>query len=204
MSPRAHWNALYKSREPTTLSWYEAQPEQSMALLDQLGIEARTSIIDVGGGASVLVDTLLSRGCRDLTVLDISGAALEHARTRLGARAATVKWIEADITRVDLGTGAYDVWHDRAVFHFLTHEDDRRAYVSAMSRALRASGVALIATFAPDGPQRCSGLEVVRYDAEGLARELGKDFALERAVHDVHHTPTGKPQAFTFAVLRRL
>jgi SAM-dependent methyltransferase len=195
---------VYASKTPPELSWYQPEPARSLELLDRLGIEPTSAIIDVGGGASTLVDALLDRGARNVTVLDISAAALAHARARLGARAASVAWIEADITRVDLGTGVYDVWHDRAVFHFLTDEGNRRAYVAAMSRALRTGGIALIATFAPDGPQRCSGLEVVRYDAEGLAREVGNDFALDRAVHDVHHTPTGKAQAFTFAVLRRL
>ena len=156
-----------------------------------------------GGGASTLVDALLDRGVAKVTVLDISRAALEHAKARLGARAALVEWIEADITRVELGVSAlYDVWHDRAVFHFLTNPDDRRRYVAAARRALRPGGAALIATFSLHGPSRCSGLDVVRYDSELLARELGSEFSVERSVDDLHRTPSGVAQAFTYTVLR--
>jgi ubiquinone/menaquinone biosynthesis C-methylase UbiE len=185
------------------LSWYQPKPRQSLELLDQLGVGPSTAIIDVGGGASTLVDALLDRHLAKITVLDISGTALEHARARLGQRNTAVVWIEADITHVDLGEDAYDVWHDRAVFHFLTDAEDRRRYVDAASRALRQGGAALIATFSPHGPTRCSGLDVIRYDAESLAREFGSEFVLERSLHDVHHTPSGSAQAFTFTVLRR-
>jgi SAM-dependent methyltransferase len=203
-SSKAHWEKVYGSRAPTELSWYQSQPTRSLELLEQLGVGASSAIIDVGGGASTLVDALLDRGFDNLTVLDISHSALEHAKARLGARAASVKWIEADVTSADLGAGAlYDVWHDRAVFHFLTNAEDRRRYVAAASHSLRPGGAALIATFSPQGPARCSGLDVVRYDSAQLARELGSAFSLEHSVDDLHHTPSGTEQAFTYTVLRR-
>jgi SAM-dependent methyltransferase len=200
---KARWDEVYGSRAPSQLSWYQAQPTPSLELLADLGIGPSTSVIDVGGGASTLVDALLDQHLDKITVLDISGTALEHARARLGLRSAAVVWIEADVTRADLDTAAYDVWHDRAVFHFLTDAGDRRRYVAAASRALRPGGAAVIATFSLQGPTRCSGLDVVRYDSELLARELGSEFALERSLDDVHHTPSGGAQAFTFTVLRR-
>jgi SAM-dependent methyltransferase len=203
MNSKAHWDTVYGSKAPTEVSWYESRPTQSLALLAQLGVKASTAIIDVGGGASALADALLDLGCTDISVLDISGAALAHAKARLGERAASVKWIEGDITRVELPTERFDVWHDRAVFHFLTDHDDRRHYVHAAARALRPGGTAIIATFSPQGPMRCSGLEVVRYDSELLALEFGNEFALERSIDDVHHTPAGVAQSFTFTVLRR-
>lgn len=200
---RVHWEEVYGSRAPAELSWYQPTPLRSLELLDQLGVGPSTSIIDVGGGASTLVDALLDRHLNTIAVLDISGTALEHAKRRLGPRSSAVVWIEADITRVDLGAAAYDVWHDRAVFHFLTNDEDRRRYVTAASRALRPGGVALIATFSLQGPAHCSGLNVMRYDAEHLAREFGSEFSLERSLDDVHLTPSGVVQAFTFTVLRR-
>jgi SAM-dependent methyltransferase len=201
---KAHWEAVYRSKSPTELSWYQPRPTRSLELLEQLGTTPATSIIDVGGGTSMLVDALLDRGVARVAVLDISRAALELSKARLGARAASVEWIEADITRADLDTDArYDVWHDRAVFHFLTNRDDRRRYVSAASRALGPGGVALIATFSLQGPSRCSGLDVVRYDSELLGREFGSEFSVERSVDELHHTPSGVVQAFTYTMLRR-
>ncbi|MEP7064534.1 MAG: class I SAM-dependent methyltransferase [Gemmatimonadota bacterium] len=201
-SSRSHWNAVYESKAPTELSWYQSRPERSLELLEQLGVEASTAIIDVGGGASTLVDALLDRSA-NVAVLDLSHAALEHAKARLGPRAASVVWIEADITNADLGSDSYDVWHDRAVFHFLTTSEDRRMYVATAGRAIRSGGAAIIATFSLGGPTRCSGLEVVRYDAALLAREFGGEFTLEHSVEDVHGTPWGSTQAFTYTVLRR-
>jgi ubiquinone/menaquinone biosynthesis C-methylase UbiE len=203
-SSKTHWDAVYESRSPTELSWYQPKPTRSLELLDQLGLASSTAIIDVGGGTSTLVDALLDLGLTSIAVLDISHAALEHAKTRLGARAASVEWIESDVTRANLGAAArYDMWHDRAVFHFLTSQEDRRLYVAAATRALRPGGIALIATFSPNGPTRCSGLDVVRYDSAHLARELGSGFSLERSVDELHHTPAGVVQPFTYTVLRR-
>jgi ubiquinone/menaquinone biosynthesis C-methylase UbiE len=202
-NPKAHWESVYGSRAPSEMSWYQLQPTPSLELLHQLGVGPSNAIIDVGGGASTLVDALLDQGLGKITVLDISSAALEHAKARLGPRSAAVVWIEADITRADLGAAAYDVWHDRAVFHFLTDDGDRRRYVAAASRALRPGGAAVIATFSLQGPTRCSGLDVMRYDSELLARELGSEFVLDRSLDNVHHTPSGIAQAFTYTVLRR-
>ena len=199
---QAHWNAVYTSRAPTELSWYQSQPTRSLELLEQLGAGPGTAIIDVGGGASTLVDALLDRGANNLSVLDISRAALEHAQARLGARSASVTWIEGDITNMELPERAYDVWHDRAVYHFLTSADDRHRYAEVAASALRSGGAAIIATFAPQGPTRCSGLDVVRYDSEQLAREFGNRFLLERSVDELHRTPSGSTQAFTYTILR--
>ena len=200
---KAHWDAVYTSKSPNELSWYQSRPTRSLELLQQLGAGPASTIIDVGGGASTLVDALLDRGAKNVSVLDISRAALAHARARLGARAASVTWIEADITRTDLPERAYDIWHDRAVYHFLTSAEERRAYAAVAAHALRPGGAAIIATFAPQGPTRCSGLDVVRYDSEQLARELGHEFLLDRSSDDLHRTPSGIAQAFTYTVLRR-
>jgi SAM-dependent methyltransferase len=200
---KAHWDAVYTSKSPTELSWYQSRPTRSLELLEQIGIDPATAIIDVGGGASTLVDALLDRGVNSVSVLDISRAALEHAQARLGARAASVTWIEADITSADLPERAYDVWHDRAAYHFLTSAEDRRRYADVAAHAVRPGGAAIIATFAPNGPARCSGLDVVRYDSEQLAGELGRGFSLERSIDELHQTPGGIAQAFTYTVLRR-
>ena len=201
---KAHWDAVYTSKSPNELSWYQSRPTRSLELLEQLGAAPASAIIDVGGGASTLVDVLLERGAKNVSVLDISRAALEHAQSRLGARAASVTWIEADITRTELPERAYDIWHDRAVYHFLTSAEDRRRYADVAAQALRPGGAAIIATFASHGPTRCSGLDVVRYDSEQLARELGHQFSLDRSIDEQHRTPSGIAQAFTYTVLRRL
>jgi SAM-dependent methyltransferase len=201
---KAHWDAVYTSKSPNELSWYQSRPTRSLEILGQLGAGPASAIIDVGGGASTLVDALLDRGANNVSVLDISRAALAQAQERLGARAASVTWIEADITSTDLPEHAYDVWHDRAVYHFLTSAKDRRRYAHVAAHALRPGGAAIIATFASHGPTRCSGLDVVRYDSEQLARELGQAFSLDRSIDELHHTPSGIAQAFTYTVLRRL
>jgi ubiquinone/menaquinone biosynthesis C-methylase UbiE len=202
-TPKAHWEDVHASRAPTELSWYQSRPTRSLELMEQFGSEPSTAFIDVGGGASTLVDALLDRGLRSVTVLDISHAALEHAKARLGPRAARVTWVEADITRIELGSNAYDVWHDRALFHFLTDRLERQRYVDAAARAIRPGGIALIVTFALHGPPRCSGIDVVRYSPELLAREFGTRFSFERSEDELHRTPSGGTQAFTYTVLRR-
>jgi SAM-dependent methyltransferase len=203
MDPKIHWEAIYTTRRASEMSWYEPFPTRSIELLSSAGARRDSAIIDVGGGDSRLVDALLEREFRDVTVLDISAKAIEHARARLGARADAVKWIEADVRNAELPARAYDVWHDRAVFHFLTHPDERAAYVAQVSHALRPAGSLIIATFALQGPPRCSGLEVARYDASGLARELGDEFVMQESVTDVHRTPSGVEQAFTYAMFQR-
>jgi SAM-dependent methyltransferase len=203
MKRKLHWEQVYESKRSDEVSWFQPQPVRSLELLDAAGIGSDAVTIDIGGGDSTLVDALLDRGFRDLTVLDVSAAALARARSRLGDRAAGVTWIEADVTRAGLPAGAYDVWHDRAVFHFLTDPEDRSRYVALAAQAVRPGGTLIVATFAPDGPTRCSGLEVARYDVEGLAREFAEGFVLTAGLTDVHRTPAGGEQRFTYASLRR-
>jgi trans-aconitate methyltransferase len=198
-----HWRTVYTDKQPEDVSWYQATPEQSLLALDQFGTVPSQSLIDIGGGASTLVDALLARGWRDLTVLDIAAPALAAAQVRLGERAAEVTWQVADITAWQ-PPRRYDIWHDRAVFHFLNQPEQRAAYVRALGAGLAQSGLAIIATFALDGPEKCSGLVVERYDAEKLAQTLGSGFHLEATWRDVHLTPWGASQAFTWCVFRRL
>ena len=198
-----HWNRVYETKASSAVSWYQATPVRSLALLDAVGAGPDTAIIDVGGGDATLVDELLGRGCRNVTVLDISGAALDRAAARLGKESAAVTWIAADITTAELPAAAYDVWHDRAAFHFLTEARDRARYRAAVARSLRPGGHLLLGTFATDGPPRCSGLDVVRYDPEGLHREFGADYALVSGGAEDHRTPAGATQRFAWAVLRR-
>ena len=203
--PGAHWEAVWRRRPPETVSWYEAEPARSLAIIESVAADRAAAIVDVGGGASLLVDRLLDAGYRDLTVLDVSGAAIERARARVGrrARAATVCWVVGDATdwRPDR---RFEVWHDRAVFHFLVDGADRRRYVAALRSALRPSGHAVLATFGPDGPTTCSGLPTRRYSAAGLAAELGDGFVLQHAELAVHVTPTGAEQQFQWAVFQRV
>ena len=202
---RQHWQRVYLERDASKVSWFEDSPVASLELLATANLTCASSVIDVGGGASGLVDALLAKGYDNLTVLDISSAALNVARARLGTAAERrVTWLSADITKADLPAAAYDVWHDRAVFHFLTDASSRAAYLTALKSALRANGHALIATFAPDGPLKCSGLDTVRYDAAELLEVLGADeFKLleDRVVQ--HITPSGGTQLFTYALFRR-
>lgn len=203
MDRKTHWDGVYTTKQSTEVSWYQAAPTRSLALLREAGAGPRTAILDVGGGDSTLVDAVVDGALGRMTVLDVSGAALARAQARLGARAGEVTWIEADVTRAALPAHAFDVWHDRAVFHFLTEPEDRARYAAVAAAAVRPGGTLLMATFAPDGPTRCSGLEVARYDPEALARALGEAFALTRGFGDVHHTPAGGEQRFTVAVFRR-
>ena len=197
-----HWQEVYEKKGATAVSWYAPHLERSLELIREVAPPG-AAIIDVGGGASTLVDDLLAAGFDALTVLDISAAALDIAQRRLGERGRGVHWMQSDITRAALPAAAYDVWHDRAVFHFLTDEADRRAYVATLSRSLRDGGHAVIATFAPDGPPRCSGLDVVRYDAAALLAQLGGAFSLRRSLEEGHTTPAGVAQRFLFCVFRK-
>jgi SAM-dependent methyltransferase len=198
-----HWNAVYRAKRTDQMSWYQPLPTRSIELLLRNGATEESEIIDVGAGDATLVDALLERGFRHVTVLDISGTALERAQARLGARADGVTWIEADIRDAELPAGAFDVWHDRAVFHFLTRQDDRDRYVAQLASALRHGGILIMATFALEGPPQCSGLATMRYDASGVERALGHDFVLRESVTDVHRTPAGVEQAFTYAAFTR-
>jgi SAM-dependent methyltransferase len=189
-----HWEAIYRTKSHQEVSWYAPHLEESLALLRKMPLDA--AILDVGGGASTLVDDLLEAGYQDLTVLDVSETALRIAEDRLGDRAKGVVWVQGDITRLAILPKVFDVWHDRAVFHFLTQEAERRAYVDLLRKSLKPGGRAILETFALHGPPKCSGLSVVRYDAEGLARELGIPFELRSSRTFVHLTPDGREQPF--------
>jgi SAM-dependent methyltransferase len=198
-----HWNAIYRSRGERDVSWFEALPALSLEMIEAAGLTPETCIIDVGGGESRLVDALLEKGLDCLAVLDISGEALHHAQERTGAAGRVVTWLEADVT-TDWSLKQMDIWHDRAVFHFLTVADDRHRYHARMRATLKPGGQAIIATFAPDGPQTCSGLPVARYSPERLATELGNGFALADARLHRHVTPWGAVQSFQYSRFRRL
>ena len=202
MDPKAHWEEVYRTRRPTEVSWYQAHARRSLELIRRVNPPPDGPIIDVGGGTSPLVDDLLDAGYRDVTVLDLSATALAQARARLGARATRVEWVEADILDAELPAGRYGVWHDRAVFHFLTAPADRARYVAAVRRAVRPGGIVLVATFADDGPSRCSGLEVARYSATTLHAEFGPAFRLLASEREEHLTPAGGQQAFVYCLCR--
>jgi SAM-dependent methyltransferase len=203
MDPRRHWETIYRTKDVHEVSWFQSEARRSLDLITRICPDRSATIIDVGAGASVLVDNLLDAGYRDLSVLDLSDAALEISRDRLGADSARVKWMRADVLRAELDEGAYAVWHDRAVFHFLTDAADRQAYVDQVRRAVRPGGHVLVATFAEDGPDHCSGLPVVRYSAEGLHSEFGTGFQLVRREHEDHRTPLGGEQSFLYCLCRR-
>jgi SAM-dependent methyltransferase len=199
---QAHWEGVYTKKGENEVSWFQESPAPSLQLIAQVGATPASAIIDIGGGASRLVDNLIEQGFEDVTVLDLSEAALEAAKARLGGRAAQVQWIVADAT-VWEPLKAYDIWHDRAAFHFLTEDRDRAAYIARLERALKVGGYAIIATFALDGPERCSGLPVVRYDPASLGQSLGRAFQLVDTRRQIHATPWGSEQSFQFSVFRR-
>jgi 2-polyprenyl-3-methyl-5-hydroxy-6-metoxy-1,4-benzoquinol methylase len=203
MNSKTHWEHIYETKAPTQVSWYQAHAQLSLQLIQHTGIQTTEPIIDVGGGASPLVDDLLVAGFQHITVLDISAAALDLARQRLGARAVDVNWLEADITQTDLPAQAYAVWHDRAVFHFLTQAADRQHYVQQVRHSVRPGGHVIIATFAVDGPQKCSNLDVVRYGPESLHHEFGDDFELVADLRESHHTPFNTEQKFIYCYCRK-
>ena len=197
-----HWEAVYTTKDEAGVSWFQDSPLPSLELIERLKPTKDTRLIDIGGGASRLVDVLLERGLRHLTVLDISQAALDLACLRLGRRASQAQWIVDDVTAWE-PSSRFDIWHDRAAFHFLVEASDRAAYVARLKQALRPGGHAIIATFAPDGPEKCSGLPVYRIDADGLAKELGEAFTLvDSRTHD-HVTPNHSHQHFQFSVFQR-
>jgi SAM-dependent methyltransferase len=200
VSTKDHWESVYSSRADAELSWMQSDPQLSLSLIAEVCPVG--AVIDVGGGTSLLAGKLLDRGY-SVTVLDISKAALKRAQDRLGSNAARVCWIVADLT-ASPDLGSFDVWHDRAVFHFLTNPADRVAYVALMERALRAGGHAVIATFALEGPEKCSGLTVRRYSGQTLGKELGDRFKLLKSVSETHVTPGGKPQSFQYSVFCRI
>lgn len=195
---KSHWDGVYSTKTEKQVSWFQEEAGTSLDLLSYPGIDRRSAIVDIGGGVSRLVDALIERGHADLTVLDLSGAALKAARQRLGAKAAPVQWIEADITRWT-PERLYDAWHDRAVLHFLTAEEDRNAYTRTLRQALRPGGLAVIATFALDGPDKCSGLPVQRYSPATLAGLLREGFNPLDSRSETHTTPWGSEQRFQYS-----
>lgn len=203
MPDKRHWENVYTNRAIDAVSWYQEHAERSVDLIRKLGIGKDEAIIDVGGGASVLVDDLLDADHSDLTVLDLSGAALTAARARLGQRAASVHWLEGDVTQVDLPKARFALWHDRAVFHFLTAPEQREGYVRQVLHAVKPGGHVIVATFADDGPTECSGLPVMRYDAEHLHDEFGAPFELLGHEREEHVTPAGRVQSFLYCFCRR-
>ena len=202
MSREKHWEAIYRSKAPTEVSWYQPEARLSLELIRRVAPGLDTSLLDVGGGASTLADGLLSAGYRDVTVLDLAPAALARAQERMGERAAQVRWTVADVLDAPLPAASCAVWHDRAVFHFLTDARDRARYVAQAQRIVRPGGHVIVASFGPEGPSQCSGLEVVRYSAEGLHTEFGAAFRLLDSAKEDHRTPAGTVQPFVYCLCR--
>jgi SAM-dependent methyltransferase len=202
MPRKDHWDAVYTTKASDEVSWYEVDPTISLDLIQQVSSPPK-SVIDVGGGQSFLVDRLLDSGIDKVAVLDISSVALARTKERIGERAAEVKWIEADVTSMS-EVGSFDLWHDRAVFHFLNEPKDREAYLELAAKTIPMGGHMIIGTFASDGPEKCSGLPVCRYDAESMASTLGKRFTMVHQQRYLHTTPSGKEQHFFFGVFQRV
>ncbi|MGD1079686.1 MAG: class I SAM-dependent methyltransferase [Candidatus Sulfotelmatobacter sp.] len=202
MDAQTHWERMYTAKAPDAVSWFRPHLETSLELIERVAPDRCSSIIDVGGGESTLVDDLLIRGYGDITVLDISQTAINANKSRLGKESEDVHWLVADITKADLDLSEWDVWHDRAVFHFLTAPDDRVAYVRQVARSLKRGGHVIVSTFGPEGPTKCSGLEVVRYDADSLHREFGVHFRLLGSSKELHRTPFGTTQQFLYCYCR--
>ncbi|MHB0916746.1 MAG: class I SAM-dependent methyltransferase [Thiobacillus sp.] len=199
---RQHWETVYRSKAAGDVSWFQPHAASSLRLIEGCA-DRDAHIIDVGGGASVLVDDLADAGYRNLTVLDLAESALAASRARLGARAQSVQWIAGDITRTELPAARYDVWHDRAVFHFLTDPVDRAHYVEQVLKSVKPGGHVIIAAFGPGGPLQCSGLDVMRFAPEALHAEFGAPFRLLRHETEIHHTPSGQEQEFVYCYCRR-
>ena len=202
MNVQTHWEKIYREKSPDAVSWYSPHLETSLALIERAAPERMVSIIDVGGGESTLVDDLLAHGYQNITVLDVSQTAIDVTKNRLGSASERVQWVTADIVNGELAPKAYDVWHDRAVFHFLTAMEQRVAYVRQVARAVKPGGHVLVSTFGPEGPTKCSGLEVVRYDAESLHAEFGVRFRLLDSVKELHDSPFGPTQQFLYCLCR--
>lgn len=199
---KAHWNRVYEKNSPEEVGWYQEHPEMSLKLIAATGVGIGGSIIDVGGGTSKLSIMLLERGFHDVTVMDISGNSIERAKIQLGPKNRSISWIEADVTRFDF-TKIFDIWHDRAVFHFLTDPLDRERYVSSVTEALKPGGYLILATFGLEGPPKCSGLKVVRYSPETLSNELGDGFQLIETMEEIHTTPSHVQQQFIYCRFKK-
>lgn len=201
MERKTHWEKVYRDKSPQAVSWYQADPRPSLEMIAQAGCAADAALIDVGGGASSLTEKLLLKGYQNLTVLDISANALAYAKNRIknlkGIEGASVQWLESDVTEFQ-PSHSYDLWHDRAVFHFLTEDADRKKYITTLKQFLRKGGHLILATFALDGPKKCSGLEIVQYDSQKIIRELGDDFIVLSEHEETHMTPANNEQRFVF------
>lgn len=204
MQSKDHWEKVYTTKEADNVSWFQAHAELSMRLIRESCPRRDAAIIDVGGGASTLVDELLDDGYPNVTVLDLSSAALAESRRRLGVRGDTVRWMEADITCAEFEPHSFDLWHDRAVFHFLTTKKDRIAYVRQVLQAVKPGGHVIMATFGSDGPTQCSGLPVMRYAPDELHAEFGDAFTLLAHEEQLHHTPFGTDQQFVYCMCRKM
>jgi SAM-dependent methyltransferase len=202
MDRKDHWEKIYRDKKPSEVSWFQREPARSLEWIQATTPSKDAGIIDIGGGASVLVDRLLDLGYRRISVLDISGAALGVTKERLGIRAGQVRFVEADVTQCNIDLTC-DLWHDRAVFHFLTEAEDRKRYADLLMQSLRPGGHVILAAFATDGPEKCSGLIVRRYDAALVLGELGKEFRMIREEAEVHRTPAEKEQRFRYYLLQR-
>jgi SAM-dependent methyltransferase len=202
MDAQKHWEKIYTEKAPDAVSWYSPHLNASLSLIERTSVSRSAAIIDVGGGESTLVDDLLARGYENITVLDISRTAIEANERRLGSAAKRIHWMVADITKVELEPNAFDVWHDRAVFHFLTASADRAAYVRQVAHAVKPGGHVIVSTFGSEGPTRCSGLDVVRYDVDSLHAEFGGRFRLVESSKQVHRTPFGTQQQFLYCYCR--
>ncbi len=203
MSAREHWDTVYANKSPDAVSWYQPQFQQSLTWIDRCQLSRGAHLVDIGGGASTLVDDLLARGFEKLSVVDLSAHALAHSRQRLGESGECVHWVVGDVTTPLFEDASVDLWHDRAVFHFLTEDAVRSAYVEHVSRCVRPGGFVILATFGPGGPERCSGLPVVRYGPAELAQALGAGFVLLEQASENHVTPWGSSQAFTYVLCQR-
>ena len=197
LDAKNHWEELYHSTSPGKVSWYQENPAISLDFIEKTGLPKEAPILDVGSGASTLVDQLLLRGYRNLALLDVSTKALLLTRQRLGGKATDVAWHHGDVTRYSLPE-QYSLWHDRAVFHFLVDPSDRRAYVTSLRQGLRPQGHLILATFAVGGPTKCSGLDVAQYDTQKITTELGQDFRLIETLEELHQTPAGVEQLFSY------
>jgi len=202
MDAGSHWENIYRTKAPDAVSWYRSHLDRSLELIESAAPGRSARIIDIGGGESTLVDDLLGSGYPNLTVMDVSQTALDVTRARLGEAGKRIEWVCADVTQADLPAQAYDVWHDRAVFHFLVRQEQRNAYVRLAARSVKPGGHIIVSTFGPEGPTKCSGLDVVRYDAEALHGEFGERFRLIHSSRELHQTPFGTTQQFLYCYCR--
>lgn len=200
----AHWQRVYETKATDSVSWFRPHLDTSLELMERAGLSSRSRVIDIGGGASTLVEDLLDRGVKNITVLDIASKPLAIARARLGSRAQDANWLVGDVLRAELPTGGFDIWHDRALLHFLDDPADLAAYSKQAARAVTAGGYAVIGGFAPGGPEQCSGLPVARRSAEAIAQVLAPSFSLLDTRSERHHTPAGNEQSFAYALLKRI